>query len=1274
METRRAVWVCVWMVCCGWLVVGGCEGGGQGAQGEGPLHGPAATPLADQAASAQSAQGSLGDQERGLGQAQAGDGSGAVGGAAAPAPVDVVALKVEGWSATLERGGEGGVQACTSAQPGGACRVLAQGEALREGETARVDEVSQAVLRLSDGGVVRLDSGAVVTLEQGAERTATLHSGRALFDLPDGLLPHARLRLPQGEVVFLGTEVLADVTLKAQWLTVLRGAVEVGGLEAKAGEEVQWLHGQGPQRAMSVDPAGDVDWAEERDASVGAIPRGLGSLFAQTPGGGTPRPLKAVERRVQVKVQGPMSYTEVTEVFENTSSDTMEGVYRFPLPADAQISRLALKVNGQWQEGVFVENRRAERIWQEVIDQWRDPAWLRWKQGEQFELRIFPIEGKSRREVKIGYTQPLKEAGGQRVYRYLMPADPGGVQPVGVFGFEAKVEGHDAQGGVVARGYEVEVKDGERQGQHVARFEGVDFRASGDLQLTMKVAGGGEGGGREAVEGVAFVDQPTKGRTPMYGLTAAVTLRPKWGVGGEALSGGRDIVIVVDSSFSRDGQAMKVQAAAVSRMITLMDGADRLQILACNATCQPIITRDWARPDAALSQQALTALSELPARATTNLLEGPRVAAALFSARDGKLSSRPARVILFSDGEASAGPQSPAALRDALGRVLLSVAPDARLTPVDLGGGGDPLALHALALGGHGKLITLDPSEAIGTAARRILAAQGPQLLSDISVTFPPGFEDVYPQTFMPLSPGEPLQVFARPPADAASSAGVHGDILLRGTLDGAPFEQRLPLSLHALPDPGLAWVPKLWAQARIQALELDDAERHRDALVRLSLHYGVLSRHTSLMALEDDAMRREFGLNRDASPTWTGDAPSATTSTDSSARGAGMGMGADNGARTGGGQGGASKKDMPSPPRDMSPPSDDVTASTSSRPSKSSAAPPKSSRAKGGVDFYTDIDGFGGANEKAAPGPGRMPAPKGRRRVNPSFIKDFKAADYGERIKQARAEVAKLPNDPKPLKKLIRLLGLAGFDADAAAEVAAWRAKNPRDVEALLLSAEVALRAGQPAEAALLIADAAEVGARSLWLQERLLHAYEANDQLALACHQRLSVLSLRPRKPKDAPLDPLTCPIASDLSWLPQPASPAPALAASPASPASPLTTPTPAPKNPQIRVSITWESGGDDLSVALVSADGRMIAWHGGLDSVHVSDARGFDVLSVKDLSDGAYTVEVLRDASSGSLLQRGTVTIELPEANIKKTIPFTTSGPRLSVASLRWTEYW
>jgi Ca-activated chloride channel family protein len=57
--------------------------------------------------------------------------------------------------------------------------------------------------------------------------------------------------------------------------------------------------------------------------------------------------------------------------------------------------------------------------------------------------------------------------------------------------------------------------------------------------------------------------------------------------------------------------------------------------------------------------------------------------------------------------------------------------------------------------------------------------------------------------------------------------------------------------------------VPRLWAEARIAALQAGSEADAKREIVRLSRHYHVMSRHTAMLVLESERMFAEFGIER---------------------------------------------------------------------------------------------------------------------------------------------------------------------------------------------------------------------------------------------------------------------------------------------------------------------------------------------------------------------------------------------------------------------------
>ena len=135
------------------------------------------------------------------------------------------------------------------------------------------------------------------------------------------------------------------------------------------------------------------------------------------------------------------------------------------------------------------------------------------------------------------------------------------------------------------------------------------------------------------------------------------------------------------------------------------------------------------------------------------------------------------------------------------------------------------------------------------------------------------------------LADGEELELVAKLAGDGTPTA-----LELDGTQDGAPWHQRI--ALDGARD-GAGYLPRLWAQRHIAARLLAkhepvvmppcdrgpcpseaDAREARDEQIRrevvaLGKRYFLLSRHTSLLVLENDAMYAQYGVTKGAGDTW---------------------------------------------------------------------------------------------------------------------------------------------------------------------------------------------------------------------------------------------------------------------------------------------------------------------------------------------------------------------------------------------------------------------
>src|SRR5205814_1759053 len=92
--------------------------------------------------------------------------------------------------------------------------------------------------------------------------------------------------------------------------------------------------------------------------------------------------------------------------------------------------------------------------------------------------------------------------------------------------------------------------------------------------------------------------------------------------------------------------------------------------------------------------------------------------------------------------------------------------------------------------------------------------------LSDVRLELPEGITQVAPARLDPIVAGSELVVTGR-----LHDTQLKGDAVLRGTINGHPFEQRYPLDLAVSDSSGNAFVPRLFASARIADLERDGSD-----------------------------------------------------------------------------------------------------------------------------------------------------------------------------------------------------------------------------------------------------------------------------------------------------------------------------------------------------------------------------------------------------------------------------------------------------------------
>ncbi len=1201
----------------------------------------------------------------------------------------------DAWGATVSaikvagKDKAGGLQRC---QPdGSSCEPVIGGTEIPTGSLLRTDQRTRVHLQMSDGTLLALDRATELTLSEQAGRVAGIRRGVVVADvmhLDDG--PSARFELPEGEVEVIGTKFTVTVTEERSSVEVVRGAVRLSdddgeSVVVRAGEEGIVDEGARPA-VMPASVLGDsLVWSERGDTPEGedeVMVRGLGELRARKPGakGELDRAVRLTKHDVKVRISGQIARTQIDETFTNDTDDVLEGIYRFPLPPDAQIERLALEVDGKLEEGAFVARERAAKIWRGVLHAaapkspkprdeiiwvpgpWKDPALLEWQRGGRFELKIYPIPANGSRRVVLAYTQRVPRAGGARKYTYPLSYDRNGSTRIDSFRVDVQVRGHDQEFGVRSRGYDFE-SQGAGDAEHMT-MRASSFVPSGDITLSYALPQDEREVTAWAYETSSMPADDDEADDEEAGLVeralddddddayVAIALRPKlprWSEGKF-----RDQVIVVDASRSMVGERFERASALAERVVREMDRRDRFTVMACDAKCV-LMGQGFSAPGGAAGRKVKDFLAGIEPDGGSDLVEAVRQARKL-AGQD--TDARELRIVYIGDGTPSVGPVRPPRIMQEVSRVLPPGS--GSVTAVAVGADADSHALAAMARGGGGVVIPYVPGATTSAVAMRVLGASYGIVLQNPVVKLPPGLEAVYPKMVDNIPAGGETIVVAR----MDESVG-KGDIELRGRVGGEEYEQTYPIEITSTTSRGNAFVPRLYAATKIADLEANQGESAKKELVELSKRFAVASRFTSLLVLESAAMFKAFGIDRNTSraPLWTGEEDSKSAGADGLTRYAdadeneamgSMALGADEAKKS---------RRAPAPnPASASGgfglPMDDKT---------SEYAPPPPAKPSGGAER----PGATIAEEPPARRRGMVPMRRVWDRKSLITSDTSPLVDKAQKdITEMEREVSDHPNSRTRLEKLLGLYAVTG-QIDRASDLAKrWAKRDALDPGALVARAETAARQGDRARAMRILGGLADVRPDDTEVQEWLARMHEAAGDDYLACSHRIALAGLHSGE-ADVLVDAVRCARRTQRDRL-----------------ASTLRSditedrlrsrvdrlldkePKDGTLRGDVRIKATWDAD-VDLDVALIGRKGERYSWLGdpkGRVRVRDATATRREELAVFAAPRGDYVVEVTRaDLGGDDAPVRGS--LEIRAAGKRKTIPFVLSGPRTDAARLR-----
>jgi tetratricopeptide (TPR) repeat protein len=661
-----------------------------------------------------------------------------------------------------------------------------------------------------------------------------------------------QVRLATGGSVILGPGSLVEFADSAI-LRVTRGELEDTGDKAhpltvglpgeKAGEVVSPVTCTGATVLRIMD--GKLErldrepiWLQGFKGTV--VKESMGELLVKVDGRDVP--LTVGYHKVTIDIRDQIARTVIEESFVNHTSTQLEGVFHFPLPADASISDFGMWIGEELVQADVVEKQRAREIYETILREQRDPGLLEWTAGNLFKARVFPIFPQAEKRVTITYTQVLPMRGGSYRYTYPLESEMLRQKPL-----------RELQ--LVVNLYSTAPLTGVRCVSHPARlrqtanaatieFAAQEYTPDRDFELVIE----------PDLEKQPLTVVPHQRGSDGYFLL--LLSPPAERVGRRLLPGGEPLrlIVLADTSGSLDAGQRAVLAEFLRALLGSLGRRDRFTLAACDVECT-WLTDGFRDTDEAEVGKALDALAARRSLGWSDLGKAFAAAAEAAAKADG-----PCQIVYLGDGIPATAETDPVAFAKRLPDLLKeALARGASCHAVATGSSYEAVVLKTLAAQGAGSFRRIESSPA--KAARELLE----------ELTRPPvrglalGFKGlraarVYPEELPNLPAGAQQVIVGRyQPASLAPDATVR--VTGRVGEKEVAFEQPLRLPPG---EEGNSFIPRLWARQHLDYLLAQGATPElRAEIVGFSQEYRIMTPYTSFLVLETDADRERFGVQR---------------------------------------------------------------------------------------------------------------------------------------------------------------------------------------------------------------------------------------------------------------------------------------------------------------------------------------------------------------------------------------------------------------------------
>ncbi len=596
-----------------------------------------------------------------------------------------------------------------------------------------------------------------------------------------------------------------------------------------------------------------------------------GGVFLNTTSGKTPVPAPLLQTTVRMTVSGLIARTTVSQQFYNPSDEWAEGVYVFPLPGQAAVDHLRMRIGERIIEGQIQERTKAKETYAQAKVKGRHASLVEQERPNLFTTSVANIAPHAPITIDIEYQEMVRFDQGRFSLRFptvvgpryipghLVDIQTASSSPSGL-GWAPNTDQvpdasritppvqHPSQGllnpialhidlapGILLQKIEspthpITITKHDTHSYQVS-LQDAETYADRDFELIWTPLSS------EIPQASVFTEQQ-EGHT--YGF---LQLMPPTSPSSTHNTVPREVVFVIDTSGSMAGSSLTQAKAALKLALTRLTPQDSFNLIQFNSITQAFYATSQ-QASALNIQQALRYVDNLKAEGGTEMQ--PALLQALTRTANQEDGHRLRQIIFITDGLVGN--------EDALFTLLQRDIGQNRLFTVGIGSAPNGHFMRKAAQFGKGTFTHIGTTTEVQDKMNRLFLKLEYPSLTDITLhSGESTVSDLIPNPLPDLYAGEPFTLAFR-------TTQLPSSITISGKRAGRPWETTQSLS-DGKPRQGIAvhWARQKIAQLMDQSTQQEnDKALLKQSIVNLALTHHLVSRYTSLVAVDITPVRPE--------------------------------------------------------------------------------------------------------------------------------------------------------------------------------------------------------------------------------------------------------------------------------------------------------------------------------------------------------------------------------------------------------------------------------